>query len=404
MQEYICTVKGFDGKTIKNYKLKAEDEGSLAAQIKANNLFLIGYKAAEEKKDILGGNAIRLSSRDLSLMCRQLSSMLAAGVTLVKSLDILYLQLEKKNIKEAVRRLYETVQKGDMLSESLRKQPGLYPELMISMVEAGEGSGKLDTVIERLATHFEKDVKMKNKVRTAMVYPIVLVCLCIAAVFFLVMKVLPTFVSMFQENNAVLPLPTRMVMAFSDFLTNYWLVGVGAVVLLTLGLRVYISSEAGKKHWHSFILQLPLLKVLTVKLAAARFTRSLSTLLSSGMNLIHALEISSRVVGNRVISAGLDLTREDIKRGMPMSTSLRKANILPPMVYSMIGIGEESGSIEHMLEKCADYYDDEVDNTITRMVSLLEPILIISMALIIGFIVVAMILPIWDLYGAMMQQ
>ena len=306
--------------------------------------------------------------------------------------------------KEAVRRLYETVQKGDMLSESLRKQPGLYPELMISMVEAGEGSGKLDTVIERLATHFEKDVKMKNKVRTAMVYPIVLVCLCIAAVFFLVMKVLPTFVSMFQENNAVLPLPTRMVMAFSDFLTNYWLVGVGAVVLLTLGLRVYISSEAGKKHWHSFILQLPLLKVLTVKLAAARFTRSLSTLLSSGMNLIHALEISSRVVGNRVISAGLDLTREDIKRGMPMSTSLRKANILPPMVYSMIGIGEESGSIEHMLEKCADYYDDEVDNTITRMVSLLEPILIISMALIIGFIVVAMILPIWDLYGAMMQQ
>ena len=145
-------------------------------------------------------------------------------------------------------------------------------------------------------------------------------------------------------------------------------------------------------------------KSLIIKLASARFTRSLSTLLSSGMNLIHALEISGRVVGNRVISSGLETTKEDIKRGMPMSQSLRKASILPPMVYSMIGIGEESGSIEHMLEKCADYYDDEVDNAITRMVSLLEPVLIITMAVVIGFIVIAMILPIWDLYGAMMQQ
>lgn len=259
MQEYICTVKDIDGRTIKNYKLKAEDEGSLTAQIKANNLFLIHCKAAEQKKDIFGGNAIRLNSKDLAMMCRQLSSMLTAGVTMVKALDILYLQLEKKNIKEAVKRLYETVQKGEMLSESLRKQTGLYPELMISMVEAGEGSGKLDTVIERLATHYEKDVKMQNKVRTALVYPVILIFLCIAAVLFLVMKVLPTFVTMFNENGTALPLPTRIVMGFSDFLTNYWLIGFGALGLLILGIRVYISTEAGRKQWHAFLLQLPVL-------------------------------------------------------------------------------------------------------------------------------------------------
>lgn len=399
MQDYTCTIKGTDGKTINNYKIRAENESDLIAQLKSSELYLVRFKIVEARKDIVGGNKLKLTSKDISILCRQLSSMLSAGVTLVKSLNILFLQVEKKNIKEAVKRLYESVQKGEQFSEALRKQDGLYPELMISMVEAGEGSGRLDSVIDKLASHYEKDVKLKAKIRSALTYPIILVCLSIAVVIILVTQVLPTFVGMFEQSNAVLPLPTKILMAFSNALTGYWYIFIIVIAIIVLSFKVYINTEPGLKNWHKFLLKIPVAGKTLVKLSAVRFTSTLSTLLSSGMNLLPALEIATRVVGNRVIMDGLNISKEDIRKGMPLSQSLRKVNVLPPMVYSMIGIGEESGSIEQMLEKCAEYYNDEVDNSITKLVSMIEPLLIIIMAVVIGFIVISMILPIFDLYG-----
>ena len=399
MQEYNCTIKGIDGKTTNNYKLKAEDTSSLIAQLKSSGLYLIRYEVVEAKKDIVGGNKLKLSTKDISILCRQLASMLTSGVTLVKALNILYLQMEKKNIQEAVKRLYESVQKGEQFSEALRKQTGVYPELMISMVEAGEGSGRLDSVVEKLAAHYEKDVKLKAKIKTALTYPIILIVLCIAVVIILVTQVLPIFIGMFKEAGAELPLPTKIVMGLSQILTGYWylvLIGAGAIML---GIKVYISSEAGLRNWHRLLLKMPVAGKTVVKLAAVRFTSTLSTLLSSGMNLLPALDISIKVVRNRVVMDGLNISKEDIRKGMPLSQSLRKVNVLPPMVYSMIGIGEESGSIEKMLEKCAEYYDNEVDNSITKLVSMIEPLLIIVMAVVIGFIVIAMMMPIFDIYG-----
>ena len=398
MQEYKCVVKGEDGKTIRNYKIKSGDEAGLSSLIKSNGLYLVDYEKIAERKDVVGGNRLRLSSKDLAMLCRQLASMLSAGVTLVKALDILYLQMSKKNIKEAIRRLYEAVQKGEQFSEGLRKENGVYPEFMISMVEAGEGSGRLDNVIEKLAVHYEKEIKLNAKIRTAMTYPIILITLSLTVVILMVTKIIPVFVGMFEATGTELPLPTRMVMAFSHALTGYWYVILAILVVIILGIKVYLGTEKGLENWHGMMLNMPVLGGTIHKLAAVRFTRTLSTLLASGMNLLSSLEISTRVVGNRVIMNALKISKEDIRKGMPLSQSLRKVNALPAMVYSMVGIGEESGSIENMLEKCADYYDDEVDNSITRLVSMIEPILIISMAVVIGFIVIAMYLPIIGSY------
>lgn len=400
MPEYICTVKKSNGNLIRKYKVKAADEPALITQVKSNKLFLVDYKEkAEKAQNLFGGTKLTLSTKDIAILCRQLSSMLTSGVTLVKALNILYLQMERKNIKECIKRLYESVQRGDQFSEGIRKQAGVFPEIMISMVEAGEASGKLDHVVTKLADQFEKDVKLKAKIKSAMTYPIILMIMAIGVVLILVTQVLPIFIDMFADTGSELPVPTQILIAFSDVLRGYWyvlIVGIAAAVLL---VKSYLNTEAGLRKWHMMQLKIPVINDLVTKVSAVRFTRTLSTLLSSGMSLLQALEIVNKVVGNRVITDGLNTTKEDIRKGMNLSQSLRRISALPPMVYSMTGIGEESGTIEEMLEKCAEYYDDEVENAIQRAVSLMEPIMIIVMGVVVGFIIVSMILPIFDIYG-----
>ena len=233
-----------------------------------------------------------------------------------------------------------------------------------------------------------------------MMYPIILAVLCVVVVLILVIKVLPVFMTMFTDSMT-LPLPTRILLAFSGLLTGYWYIFLIAIAAIVLVVRAYVSTEEGKRKWHSLLLSLPILGNTVSKIAAVRFTRTLGTLLSSGMTLIQSLEIVIKVVGNRIIMDGLEIIKEDIRKGMPLSQSLRKANILPPMVYSMIGIGEESGTIEDMLAKTSEYYDDEVENSISKLVALLEPILIVFMAVVVGFIIVAIMLPIFDIYQSM---
>ena len=397
MQDYICKVKKENGNLINKYMVRAEDTSSLFAQLKSSNLFLVEYRLKEERKDIIGGTKISLSGKDVALMCRQLSSMLLAGVTLVKALNILYLQVEKKNMKASIKLLYESVQKGDQLSEAIRKQTGVYPELMVHMVEAGEASGKLDDVMTKLADQFESDVRLKSKIRTAMTYPAILVVLSITVVLLLVTMILPIFLGMFTAEMEM-PLPTQVLIAFSGVLKGYWyLILIGLGVLVMLG-KTYLSTENGLLKWHTLQLKIPVLGPTIMKISAVRFSRTLATLLSSGMNLLPALDIVVKVVGNRVIMSDLMITQEDIKKGMGLSQSLRKVSALPPLVYSMVGIGEESGSIEHVLEKCAEYYDNEVDNSIQKLVSMIEPIMIILMGGMVGFIIIGMLLPIFSIY------
>lgn len=400
MQEYICTVKKSNGSLLKNYIVKAEDESSLIMQIRSNGMYLVSHKIKEKRKDIIGGSKITLSTKDIALLCRQLSSMLMSGVTLVKALNILYLQVEKKKSKECIKQLYESVQRGEQFSEALKKQTGVFPEIMVSMVETGEASGKLDQIMLKLAEQFEKDVKLKAKVRSAMTYPIILVVLSIAVVLILVTQVLPIFMGMFTESGMGLPLPTQILIAFSNFLRGYWYVVLIIIGIIILLFRSYLTTEAGRYKWHSFILKLPVAGKTALKISTVRFTRTLSTLLSSGMSLLSALEIVIKVVGNRAIMKELNITKEDIRKGMSLSQSLRKTGSLPPMVYSMIGIGEEAGTIESMLEKCSEYYDDEVENSIQKLVSLMEPVMIVIMGGVVGFIIISMILPIFGIYNS----
>lgn len=401
MNEYLCIVKKVDGNIIKNYKVRAEDDQALVQHLKNEQLFLISYKIKEIQKDIFGGNKIRLSTKDLAIFCRQLSSMLLSGVTLIKALNILYMQVEKKNIKKSIKLLYESVQKGDQFSEGLRKQKDVFPEMMVSMIEAGEASGKLDHVMLKLAEQFEKDVKLKAKIKSAMTYPIILILISIGVVLVLVIKVLPIFMTLLEESGSELPLPTQILVGFSGILTNYWYIILLALGAFAIFIKGYISSEAGMKQWHGFILRLPIIGKLNEKIIAVRFTRTLSTLLSSGMSMMQALEIVTKVVNNRVVMEELYVTKADIRSGMSLSESLKKVSAMPPMVYSMVGIGEEAGTIEEMMEKAAEYYDDEVENTIQKLVSLMEPMLIVFMGAVVGFIVVSMMLPLFDLYEAM---
>jgi type IV pilus assembly protein PilC len=279
-------------------------------------------------------------------------------------------------------------------------QAGVFPELMINMIEAGEASGKLDSVSVKLADHFEKDVKLKAKIRTAMTYPIILSLLTVAVVLILVTQVLPVFVGMFDATEMVLPLPTRIVMGFSAILTGYWYLLILFIGAIVLGFRAYVATDEGRMNWDSFQMKMPLVGSTITKISAVRFTRTLATLLGSGMTLLQALEIVIKVVGNRKVMEGLMVTREDIRKGISLSNSLRKVDVFPPMVYSMIGIGEESGTMEKMLEKCAEYYDDEVENAIQKLVSMIEPLLIIVMGVVVGFIIVSIMLPIFDIYGS----
>lgn len=397
MQDYICTVKKENGTLIKKYTAKAEDTTDLFAQLKANHLYLVEYRAKEKRKDIVGGNKITLSVKDVAVLCRQLASMLTAGVTLVKALNILYQQIEKKNSKESIKRLYESVQRGDQFSEAIRKQTGVYPEIMISMIEAGEASGQLDSVITKLANQFESDVRLKAKIKTAMTYPAILVVLSISVVLLLVTQILPIFLGMFTADMEM-PLPTQILINFSAALQGYWylfLLGIGLLVMI---VKSYLSTEKGLLKWHTMQMKIPVLGPTIMKISAVRFSRTMSTLLSSGMNLLPALDIVVKVVGNRVIMNDLNVTKEDIKKGMSLSQSLRKITALPPLVHSMVGIGEESGSIESVLEKCADYYDNEVDNSIQKLVSMIEPIMIIVMGGMVGFIIIGMLLPIFSIY------
>ena len=400
MNEYICIVKKSDGDILKNYKVRAENESELAIKLRSEKLYLINYKIKEIRKDIMGGAKISLSTKDISIFCRQLSSMLGAGVSLVKALNILYMQVDKKSMKKSIKQIYESVQKGDQFSEGLRKQRGVYPEMMISMIEAGEASGKLDHVMIKLAEQFEKDVKLKSKIKSAMTYPIVLMFLAVGVVIILVVKVIPIFLTLLEEGGSELPAPTKILVAFSNILTSYWyliLVGIGIIALLIKG---YVSSDLGMRQWHKFKLNLPLIGKLNEKIIAVRFTRTLSTMLSSGMSMMQALEIVTKVVNNKIVMEQLIATKEDIRTGMSLSESLKNVSAMPPMVYSMIGIGEESGTIEEMMEKAAEYYDDEVENSIQKLVSLMEPMLIVFMGAVVGFIVISMMLPIFDLYEA----
>lgn len=375
----------------------AQNEQEVVTMLKSSNYMPMFI---EETRDSGASKTLsfeKVKKKDLAVFCRQFYTMLDAGVTIVKCLDILEKQTENKLLKKAIENVYDNVQKGMTLSESMKNNGRVFPTILINMVEAGEVSGSLDIIMDRMAVHYEKEFKIENKIKGAMVYPIVLAIVSIAVVVFLMVAVMPTFIGMFEGSGVELPGPTKALLAMSDSLRNYWYIHLLLVCGLVFGIRLYAKTETGELLFDTIKLRIPIFKDANIKVATSRFTRTLSTLLSSGIPLLQALDIIVRVISNKYLGIKLENAKEEVRKGIPLSRTIKDIGIFPPMVDSMIKVGEESGAIDEILNKSADFYDEEVEISLQKMTELMQPLMVVVMALIVGFIVIAIALPMFDM-------
>ncbi|HEX3704838.1 MAG TPA: type II secretion system F family protein [Vicinamibacterales bacterium] len=351
-------------------------------------------KAAKGKAGVTGKKA---SAKNLAVFVRQFSVMIDAGLPLVQCLDILGSQEEDKNFAAVILQTRSDVESGASLADAMKKHPKTFDPLFTNMIAAGEAGGILDTILKRLATYIEKAVKLAGQVKSAMIYPIAVIVIAGVVVGVILWKVIPTFASLFSGLGADLPLPTRVVIGLSNNLVRYFpfiFVGAGAAAY---GFRQYYASTSGRRSVDAFTLKMPVLGNIMRRIAVARFCRTLSTLISSGVPILDGLEITAKTAGNAVIEDAIMLTRKSIERGETISVPLKETKVFPPMVTQMIGVGEATGALDTMLAKIADFYEDEVDTAVAGLLTLLEPIMIAILGIVVGGIVIAMYLPIFDL-------
>ena len=341
-----------------------------------------------------------IRTRDIVIFTRQFATMINSGLALVQSLDILARQTENPALAEVTKQVVFDVESGHTLADAFSKHPRAFTELYVNMVAAGEAGGILDTILLRLATFLEKSDALIRKVKGAMVYPGVIMSVAAIAVAVLLIFVIPTFQKMFASVGMELPLPTRIVIGMSDFLINYWWMLILIVAGIVIGIRRYYATADGHLRIDTMLLNSPVLGDLLRKSAVSRFTRTLGTLISSGVSILDGLEITAKTAGNRVIHDAVMESRNSIAAGETIAGPLEKSKVFPPMVISMIAVGEQTGGLDEMLSKIADFYDEEVDVAVSALLSLMEPLMIVVLGVIVGGMVVAMYLPIFDMMNA----
>ena len=341
-----------------------------------------------------------VKTREVVIFTRQFATMINAGLPLVQSLSILAEQTENKKFSEIITAVLQDIEAGQTLADSMRKHPKVFSELYVNMVAAGEAGGILDTILNRLAVFLEKNDALVRKIKGAMTYPAVMLFVVVIATTVLLWKVVPVFADIFQSAGMALPTPTRVVLSISEFLQNYilylFLAAIGAGFLVAR----YYRTQGGKLVIDRLLLRLPILGPLIRKAAVSRFTRTLGTLVSSGVSILDGLEITARTSGNRVIHDAVMGSRASIAGGATISEPLKESGVFPPMVVQMINVGEQTGGLDEMLSKIADFYDDEVDAAVAALTSVLEPIMIVVMGIVIGGMVVAMYMPMFDMVNA----
>lgn len=387
------------GETIEGF-FEASDEADVLTMLKSND-----YLPIAVEKDIGAGAQISLFSpkvkkKDLAVFCRQFYTMIEAGLGIVKCFEILEAQTSNKTLRSALGAIHEDVQKGFTISEAMNNHDKVFPSILINMIEAGEVSGTLDSILERMARHFEQESKLESKIKSALVYPSALIVVSIAVVIFMLVAVLPTFTSMFTSSGVDLPWPTQLLMNLSEWIKTYWYLLGGGLLIVVMGWFYFISTTEGRRFLDNLKIKIPGIRVTSIKIITARFTRTLSTLLASGIPLLQALEVVGKVLNNVVVQDRLIDSTDGIRRGASLSRAVKAMDIFPPMVDSMINIGEESGALDEILYKTADFYEDEVEMSLQRMTTLIEPVLLVFMAVIIGFIVIAMAMPMFEMVNA----
>jgi len=339
----------------------------------------------------------RVSEKEIVVFTRQFATMIDAGLPLVQCLEILGSQQENKMFKKVLTEIRVSVEGGLTFAAALKQHPKVFSTLYANMVEAGEAGGILDTILNRLAVYMEKAMALKKKVKSAMIYPSTIVTVAIAVVIFLLVFVIPTFKSMFEGFGATLPLPTLIVLEMSRIVRTYFLLGLGVVVGLILTLRWWYGTSRGRLAIDTLLLKTPIIGMLIRKVAVAKFTRTLGTLISSGVAILDGLDITARTAGNKVIEGAVFRTRASIAEGKTIAEPLKASGVFPPMVVQMIAVGEQTGALDAMLSKIADFYDEEVDTAVGNLTSLLEPLLMVFLGVVIGGVVIAMYLPIFKL-------
>ncbi len=336
----------------------------------------------------------KVKLKDIAVMCRQMGTMLVSGMDLIRTVEVLTNQSEHPVMKKTLKEISLELRKGNMLSRSLRDYPKVFPELLIAMVESGELTGTLDQVMESMAEHYKKEDKINRQIKSAMVYPIVLAIAATLVVSFLMIFVMPIFIEMFEGQE--LPALTQFLLNISNSLRMYWYIYLTIIIgIIVLSKALYKKPDV-RYEIHRIMISIPVMGTALSKIASARFSRTLATLLGSGIPIVRALEAAAKVTNNEYVIQQMEEVIEEIKKGRPLNVLLKDMEFFPPMMVSMVAIGEESGDIELMLVKTADYYDDEMEAIISDLVSIIEPIMIIIMAVVIGVIVIAMFLPVVD--------
>ncbi len=399
-------VFAFSGRTrtgqVINGEMEAPNREAVVAQLRRQQVLATSIKPKARDIEIsIPGFGAKANEKDLAIITRQLATMIDAGLPLVQCLDILAQQQEKKFLKSTLQDIRQDVEGGSTFSAALKKHPKVFSGLYTNMVEAGEAGGILDTILNRLAAYIEKAMTLKKRVKTAMFYPATIVSVALVVVTFLLMYVIPTFEQLFAGFGASLPLPTVIVLELSNFVRAYILFLVGGLVGTVVGLRMYYRTEGGHRAIDGLLLRLPIFGTLIRKVAVAKFTRTLGTLVSSGVGILDGLDITARTAGNKVVEDAILKARTTIAQGKTIAEPLQASKVFPPMVTQMIAVGEQTGALDRMLNKIADFYDEEVDSSVAGLTSLLEPLLVIFLGVIIGGVVIAMYLPIFKLITVM---
>ncbi len=386
----------------KRGSLEAETRERALEQLKAEGLIPVSVReqgALNKEIDFSIGKKVK--PRDLSVFCRQFVSITQAGVPMKEALQMLSEQTENKWLKRAISEVLLNVEKGNTLADSMRSQPDIFPPMLVNMVEAGEQSGSLEMAFSRMAVHFEKEAKLKATIKKATIYPIILVIAAIGVIAVMLLFVIPIFIDMFADLDIEMPAITMFVMNSSKWMTSHWYVVLAIIVGVVAAYKLIYRTTQGRLTIDRIKMKMPLFGKLTVKTACSQFARTMSTLLMSGISTIDALETTSKIVNNIHYTNAMLKAREEVMKGVPLSEPLEASGIFPPMVYHMTGIGEETGNVEEMLEKMADYYDEEVEMTTQSVLAAMEPIIILFMALIIGTLVIAVIKPIASMYSGL---
>ena len=396
--------KNAQGKVL-NGEFEAKDMQQVFAHLRSKNIVPNARSIKEKGKGIemeikipgFGKGVGRVKEKDIVIFTRQFATMLDSGLPIMQALDILAKQGDSAAFKKVLKSIKETVETGGTLSEGMAKHPDAFDQLYTNMIEAGENGGILDVILERLAAHMEKAMKLKREVKAALIYPAVVISAAVVVTSVLLLFVIPTFATLFADFGGTLPLPTQIVIGLSNFFVTYWYLIFGSLFGSFYFTKRFLKTERGKEVFHPIALKLPVFGDIIRKVAVARFTRTLGTMISSGVSIMEALNICARTAGNKVVEREVLRARVAISEGKTMTEPLSESTVFPMMVVQMIGVGEETGALDSMLEKIADFYEQEVDTAVGSMKQLIEPIMILVLGVVIGGLVIAMYLPIFKM-------